>query len=259
MARPAPTHGRTVSGSSKRQAGSSHNRRLRRSATAAAAGVSRSTLYRHFPGRKGLIAALGERPRKEGSQGRGAVPARAPWTRAACSPGRDPRLRRGCPLRSSGADRRRSAAGRESGAGTLCAGHRRFPSSPGRGTRAAPGAPRGTAGRRPGTRLRRSLGAPRPSGRLPRDRGRAAVATRKGDRGDAHARSTSEQPRRDRSPGGSGHDLGGSLHGRIRTRHASQAADACCGDSAEPPSAPNQQNHGRRSRGQRDPELRGGR
>jgi serine phosphatase RsbU (regulator of sigma subunit) len=36
---------------------------------AAAAGVSRSTLYRHFPGRKSLIAALGERPRKEASRG----------------------------------------------------------------------------------------------------------------------------------------------------------------------------------------------
>jgi serine phosphatase RsbU (regulator of sigma subunit) len=36
---------------------------------AAAAGVSRSTLYRHFPGRKGLIAALGERPREGASQG----------------------------------------------------------------------------------------------------------------------------------------------------------------------------------------------
>jgi serine phosphatase RsbU (regulator of sigma subunit) len=35
---------------------------------AAAAGLSRSTLYRHFPGRKRLIDAIGERPRDEGSQ-----------------------------------------------------------------------------------------------------------------------------------------------------------------------------------------------
>jgi serine phosphatase RsbU (regulator of sigma subunit) len=37
---------------------------------AAAAGISRSTLYRHFPGREGLIAALRERPRGEDLQGR---------------------------------------------------------------------------------------------------------------------------------------------------------------------------------------------
>src|SRR5437667_6667045 len=37
---------------------------------AAAAGLSRSTLYRHFRGRHSLVAAVGERPREEGSQGR---------------------------------------------------------------------------------------------------------------------------------------------------------------------------------------------
>ena len=38
------------------------------SEVAAAAGLSRSTLYRHFTGREDLIAAIGERPRAEGSQ-----------------------------------------------------------------------------------------------------------------------------------------------------------------------------------------------
>ena len=162
--RHAPTPGRTVSGSSKRQAGSSHNRRLRRSPTSPLPRGSPldavSALPRaRGPHRRPRRASAQRGPAREGR----ALPARAPWTRAACSAGGDPGLRRGRPPRSSGAARSRSAEGRERAAGPLRAGHRRFASAPSRGTGAAPGAPRGTAGRRPGadsdglTELRRRL------------------------------------------------------------------------------------------------------
>ena len=41
---------------------------------ATAAGLSRSTIYRHFPNREALIAGMGERPRAAPPEGEGPLP-----------------------------------------------------------------------------------------------------------------------------------------------------------------------------------------